>query len=175
MNERLSQFKKLGPKPFFGTTDPTRAYEWIRHSEKTLEVIEATDAEKVKFVTFMLEGNADHWWSMKQQSLGDIVDWKGFKCAFFEQYYPYSLQEKKAQEFANLAQNDMSVLEYERRFTELSQFAPHDVSNEAQKVSKFVRGLRPDIKGRVRTFQCSSYASAVDKSVLAECDVDEIR
>lgn len=46
--------------------------------------------------------------------------------------------EKKAQEFAELKQGDMSVAEYEVKLTEFSRVAPHIVSHEPDSASIFV-------------------------------------
>ncbi|XP_059663707.1 uncharacterized protein LOC132309413 [Cornus florida] len=58
-----------------------------------------------------------------------------------------------------LEQNsDMSVSEYERKFTELSRFAPHIVANEVHKVKKFERGLISHVKKFVVGYRYDTYA-----------------
>jgi hypothetical protein len=48
----------------------------------------------------------------------------------------------KEQEFLALRQGDMSVLEYERRFHDLSLFAPQYVPTEEHMIEKLRDGLR---------------------------------
>ncbi|XP_059638859.1 uncharacterized protein LOC132281144 [Cornus florida] len=62
------------------------------------------------------------------------MTWDDFKTRFNDKYLPLLVKEKKATEFMQLEQNnDMSINEYERKFTELSRFAPHIVANELHK------------------------------------------
>ena len=51
--------------------------------------------------------------------------------------------------FIRIAQGSQSVNEYERKFAELSCFAPLMVGTEARKVRHFERGLREEIQGSV--------------------------
>ena len=48
---------------------------------------------------------------------------------------------QKEAEFVRIAQGTQSVYEYERKFTELSHFAPHMVDREARKARHFEKGL----------------------------------
>lgn len=45
--------------------------------------------------------------------------------------------------FLELKQGDMSVAEYEEKFTELSNYASHHVQDEKRKARWFEQGLKP--------------------------------
>ena len=60
--DRLIKFLKLRPKKFSQTTEPILADDWLRSVTKDLVTIECTDAEKVRFTAYLLEGSATSWW-----------------------------------------------------------------------------------------------------------------
>ena len=64
---------------------------------------------------------------------------------FPKRYFPDSLRLQKEAEFIRIEQGNQSVYEYERKFAELSCFAPHMVEIEVRKARYFERGLREEI------------------------------
>ncbi|XP_059629832.1 uncharacterized protein LOC132272755 [Cornus florida] len=97
------------------------------------------------------------------------MTWDDFKTRFNDKYFPQSVKEKKATEFMQLEQNnDMSVSEYERKFTELSRFAPHIIANELHKVRKFERGLISHVKKFVVGHRFDTYAKVVECAMAVE-------
>jgi hypothetical protein len=60
----------------------------------------------------------------------ETLSWDDFKTDFENKYYSKYHRKMKEQEFLALRQEGMSVLEYERRFHDLSLFAPHYVPTE---------------------------------------------
>ncbi|XP_027364503.1 uncharacterized protein LOC113871606 [Abrus precatorius] len=82
------------------------------------------DDEKVVYATFMLVGEAEHWWRIARQQLvtdGTAIDWPTFRCRFLEKYFPEDLRRRKELEFLNLKQGSTSVGEYAAKFDELSR------------------------------------------------------
>jgi hypothetical protein len=59
----------------------------------------------------------------------------------------------KEQEFLTLTQGDMSVLECERRFHDLSMFAPYHVPTKEHMLDRFQDRLRQELKYRLITLQ----------------------
>ncbi|KAA0037257.1 gag-protease polyprotein [Cucumis melo var. makuwa] len=55
----------------------------------------------------------------------------------------------------------MTVEQYDAEFDMLSRFAPEMIVTEAARADKFVRGLRLDIQGLVRTFRPATHADAL--------------
>ncbi|KAL8125633.1 hypothetical protein AgCh_013050 [Apium graveolens] len=70
--------------------------------------------------------------------------------------------------FLELKQGNMTVLEYEKKFTELSRFMPKYTSTEEEKTKKFQQGLEPWIRDRVTMFELETYAGVVQKVALIE-------
>ncbi|XP_050266344.1 uncharacterized protein LOC126709967 [Quercus robur] len=101
--------------------------------------MEVSDEQRVILAVFVLKGNA-------------------LEC----------LMVQKEAEFIRIAQGTQSVYEYERKFAELSRFAPHMVDTEARKGRHFERGLREEIQGLVSMFKWETYVEVVDRALIAE-------
>ena len=76
-------------------------------------------------------------------------DWRRFKELIKDHFYPMSLQKVKENEFMQLQQGKMSMLEYASKFIKLSHFTPTFVADERLKMNHFVARLNPNIKERI--------------------------
>eukprot|EP00261_Vitis_vinifera_P040692 XP_019081935.1 PREDICTED: uncharacterized protein LOC109124301 [Vitis vinifera] len=87
------------------------------------------------FSAFMLDKEADHWWRMTRRLLEDQgpITWRQFREAFYKKYFPDSVRRQKGGEFIRLEQGDMTVAQYEAKFTELSRFSPQLIATEEEK------------------------------------------
>lgn len=68
--------------------------------------------------------------------------------------------------FLELKQGNMSVLEYEKKFKELSRFVAKYVGTEEEKAQRFQEGLEYWIRDRVSMFEIDTYAGVVQKATL---------
>ena len=66
----------------------------------------------------------------------------------------------------------MSINQYDVGFTQLSRCAAGLV-REAERTKKFVRGLRPEIRSKLISFQLQIYIHAVEKALEVELDMLE--
>ncbi|XP_059629639.1 uncharacterized protein LOC132272523 [Cornus florida] len=167
----IRDIRKLGAVEFARATDPLDAEKWIEDMEKYFEMMDCTEVQKRKIGAFLLSGEARQWWQSETRMVVDIttMTWDDFKTRFNDKYFPQSVKEKKAAEFTQLEQNnEMSVSEYERKFTELSRFAPHIVANELHKVRKFERGLVSYVKKFVVGHRFDTYARVVECAMAVE-------
>ena len=64
-------------------------------------------------------------------------------------FFLASARHEKAQEFLELKQGIMIVLEYVAKFTELAHFADDYVATNMAKVRKFEDGLKLSIRGKI--------------------------
>lgn len=106
------------------------------------------DEEKVLLASFSLEGKVQLWWEAKEALFWirrQPVTWDIFKAKLSKQYIPKAVTNQKVVEFYNLVQGNMTVAQYETKFTELLRYAPHMVADEEEKAKKFQRGLAPYI------------------------------
>jgi hypothetical protein len=93
----LEHFRKLGPPVFKGTTDPFEAEAWVKRMEKLFTTMGCTDDRRVTFAAFMLEGEANVWWTEEQRLLCGTsrqITWEVFLETFYEHYFPASTREQ---------------------------------------------------------------------------------
>ena len=64
-------------------------------------------------------------------------------------FFPASARHAKAQEFLELKQGTMTVLEYVAKFIELARFGDDYVASDMAKVRKFKDGLKLSIWGKI--------------------------
>ena len=79
-----------------------------------------------------------------------------------------SLQKAKENEFIQLHQGGMSVLEYASKFMELFRFAPTFVTDERLKMNRFKAGINPCIKETMFVQQYTFYMDLYDTVVNVE-------
>ncbi|RVW20291.1 Retrovirus-related Pol polyprotein from transposon 17.6 [Vitis vinifera] len=156
----FDDFKKLGPPYFSGATDPTEAEAWILKMEKFFGVIDCSEEQKASYAAFMLDKEADHWWRMTRRLLEDQgpITWRQFREAFYKKYFPDSVRRQKVGEFIRLEQGDMTVAQYEAKFTELSRFSPQLIATEEEKALKFQDGLKPYLKNKISILKLGVYS-----------------
>ena len=100
----FNQFKRLNPLAFKEYLDLIVAESWVLDLEKYLEVLNCFETQKVVFFTFMLGGQAEHWWRMEERLLGidEPLAWDQFKEVFFRKYFPRSVRRQKESKFIQL-------------------------------------------------------------------------
>ena len=64
-------------------------------------------------------------------------------------YFQETARLAKAQEFLQLKQGVMTVMDYVARFTELARFTDDYVATDKAKVRRFENGLRLSIRARI--------------------------
>jgi len=67
-----------------------------------------------------------------------------------DRLFPIGLRESKAQGFMNLTQGSMSVQQCGLKFTKLSRYAPHMVTDPRAQMSKFLFGVSNLVKTECR-------------------------
>ncbi|MQM16688.1 hypothetical protein Taro_049650 [Colocasia esculenta] len=59
----MERFKRMLPPSFKGESDPLLAESWMREIEMIFRAIRCTEDDKVTLATYMLQEQADVWWS----------------------------------------------------------------------------------------------------------------
>ena len=82
--------------------------------EKVLEAMEiASDTTRIRLATFQLEGETQVWWNWTKTARDlEAMTWAEFHGLFMGKYFPNTTRHAKAQEFLELKQGTMTVLEY---------------------------------------------------------------
>ncbi|KAA3487308.1 Gag-Pol polyprotein [Gossypium australe] len=90
------------------------------------------------------------------------------RSEFWKKYISQRFIDQKQKEFLELKQGLMSVIEYEREFVRLSQYARECVSIEAIMCKRFEDGLNEDICLLVGILEIKEFVVLVDRACKAE-------
>ncbi|XP_070047435.1 uncharacterized protein [Nicotiana tomentosiformis] len=107
------------------------------------------ESHEVDFTTFQLEGRAGRWWQsylLGRPAGSPPMTWGQFIQLFLDRYIPPSKREELRYQFEQLEQGQMSVTDYEVRFSELSRHALMILPTDAKRVQRFVAGLHSGIR-----------------------------
>ncbi|GFY87122.1 hypothetical protein Acr_05g0007610 [Actinidia rufa] len=142
----IKQFQQLKPLTFYGTPNPMAAESWLLGIER---------------------------WQLKKP-LELLWLWPRFLEVFNEEYFPEMVRDQKVQEFLNLKQGNMIVVEYNAKFIELSRYAPRIVSTESRKARRFEAGLRWNIKNKVDILRLPTHQEVLHTAFIAEESLNEM-
>ena len=147
----LQRFRAHHPPTFTGGGDPMVADRWFMQVEKVLEAMKITsNTTRIRLAVFQLEGEAQVWWNWAKTSRDlEAMTWAEFQELFMGKYFPDTARHAKAQEFLELKQGTMTVMDYVARFTELSRFVDDYVTTDMAKVRRFENGLKLSIRARI--------------------------
>ncbi|XP_057785468.1 uncharacterized protein LOC131003008 [Salvia miltiorrhiza] len=167
-NQVIEQFRRYAPPRFDGKSGPLALEEWVMELERIFEHIECADAHKVSCATFQFTEDAGHWWRSYKNGMTEAqrqgLTWNRFKEVVMDKYFPRSYRNQKQAEFLDLKQGTMSVTEYERKFNLLARYATRMVNTEDLKADRFLRGLRPEIRGILAGQEIVDYGLAVRRA-----------
>ena len=90
-------------------------------------------------------------------------------------YFPDTARHAKAQDFLELKQGAMTVMDYVARFTELARFADDYVATDMAKVRRFKNGLKLSIRGRIVSLRLQDMDSMVGTSLTIEREIEDAR
>ena len=118
----LQRFRAHHPPTFTGGEDPMVADHWFMQIENVLEAMEITsDTTRIRLAAFQLEGEVQVWWRWARTSRDlEVMTWAEFQELFMSKYFLETERHAKAQEFLELKQGVMTVMDYVARFTELA-------------------------------------------------------
>ncbi|XP_015971716.1 uncharacterized protein LOC107495136 [Arachis duranensis] len=171
----LSSFLKVHPLTFRGTLNPTDADNWVQAIKGALQAQQVPEEQWVGFGTYLLQGEAQHWWQGVRRILqpdGVVISWELFREEFYKKYFSSSARNAKELELLQLKQGQMTITEYTSRFEELCRFswicqgAPEDFAE--WKCIKFERGILSDIQSFVAPMEIRVSSELVNKSRITE-------
>ena len=170
----LQRFRAHHPPTFTGEVDPMVADHWFMQIEKVLEAMEITyDATRIRLAAFQLEGEAQIWWKWARTFRDlEAMTWAEIQELFMGTYFP---ETAKAQEFLELKQGAMTVMDYVARFTELARFNDDYVATDVAKVRRFENGLKLSIRGRIVGLRLRDMDSMVETALTIEREIEDAR
>ena len=173
----LQRFRAHHPPIFIGGGDPMVADHWFMQIEKVLEAMEITsDATRIKLVVFQLEGETQVWWKWARTSRDlKAMTWAKFQELFMGKYFPDTARHAKAQEFLELKQEAMTVMDYVARYTKLARFAEDYVATDMAKVRRFENGLKLSIRSRIVGLRLRDMDSVVGTALTINREIEDAR
>ncbi|XP_021806448.1 uncharacterized protein LOC110750424 [Prunus avium] len=171
------QARRIGAVEFNGDGDPAMAEEWIEKMERIMDVMDIPQERRVVLATFFLSRNASYWWESVRRQYHDpsTITWQVFRTTFDEQFYPLAYQNMKMEEFLQLEQGSMTVLEYEKKFNELSKYCTPLVADERKECQLFTRGLKASIRDIVVGQCLVNFGDLVTSASLIESNQMMVR
>ena len=134
------------------------------------------DATRIRLVAFQLEGEAQVWWKWASTSRDlEAMTWAEFQELFMGKYFPNTTRHAKAQEFLELKQGAMTVMDYVAKFTELARFAEDYMATDMAKVRRFKNGLKLSIRGRIVGLRLRDMDSMVGTALTIEKEIEDAR
>jgi len=97
-----------------------------------------------------------------------MISWEAFRREFEKKYFPPEARDRLEQQFMNLAQEARSVRSYEQAFTRLRRYLYNGQDDEALMVRRFLRGLRPEIWGRLQAVTYGSVNELIERAINVE-------
>ncbi|XP_074327531.1 uncharacterized protein LOC141665447 [Apium graveolens] len=165
----FKQFQSVKPPEFEGSADPTKARVWLKEMEKAFVLVKVEEDQKPDFASYFLKGETNYWWESKKALEGEgVVNWDRFTDLFLEKYFPRYMKNQMEIKFLELKQGNLSVTDYEAKFTELARFVPEQVDTDEKRAKRFQQGLKPWIRSRVAVFELTTYTVVVQKAMIIE-------
>ena len=128
-----------------------------------------SNATRIRLAAFQLEGEAQVWWKWARTSRDlEAMTWAEFQELFMGKYFPDTARHAKAQEFLELKQGVMTVMDYVATFTELAQFADDYVATDMAKVKIFENGLKLPIWAKIVGLRLQDMDSMVGTTLTIE-------
>ena len=153
------------------------ADHWFMQIENILEAMEITsDTVRIRLATFQLEGEAQVWWRWARASRNiEAMTWAAFQELLMGKYFPETTRHAKAQDFLQLKQGAMIVMDYMARFTELARFADDYVATDMAKVRRFENGLKLSIQGNIVSLRLLNMDSMVGTALTIDREIEDAR
>ncbi|KAH7570699.1 hypothetical protein JRO89_XS05G0161400 [Xanthoceras sorbifolium] len=138
-NVSIENAYKLGAKSYDGTGDPDRTLSWLETNEEIFQVMGCIKELMVTYSAFLLKDRAKDCY-----------------------------KDTQIEEFFKLEQGSLSVVEYEKKFSDLIRAVPFTADNEEQKANKFAVGLNSRIRAYVSSATHTQFGPLVETATRVE-------
>jgi hypothetical protein len=168
---KMAAFMRLHPPTFNSAEDdPLLVDDWLRTITNKLNVVRATDEEKVILASHQLVGAASEWWENYQDATNEpeAITWQEFMEKFRKYHIPEGIMEIKAEEFCSLRQGPMIINQYIRKFMKLARYAPEDVNSDKKKQKCFRRGLNASLREQMVNHIYPDFNTLMNRTILLE-------
>ena len=164
----IERVQKLGAKPYDDSGDPEVAWLWLDRVNKVYGVMGCTDEQRVLFSSFLMEDRAKDWWDAVERRYPDGIACDQFQQEFTDRFFPQNHKDAKIKEFFKLEQKNMSVSEYEKKFSELVRLVPYIQADEVLKWKRFLSGLQHRIRVHLPVVPHNRFGDLVEAALRVE-------
>ncbi|KAL5555230.1 hypothetical protein UlMin_037466 [Ulmus minor] len=137
-----------------------------------------TDQERVSCASFMLKKDARHWWATVKVTR-DVTEmtWADFVREFNQKYYNSAILRAQQDEFMNLKQGSMTVIEAVNKFEQLSRVCPHMLRTEEDRLKRMMDMFKPDIALAIESGGSppTTVARCVERAVRIEYRMAQVK
>ena len=142
-----------------------------------MEAMDITSyAAKIRLAALQLKGESQIWWDWVKTSRDiEAMTWTKFHELFMGKYFPATAKHAKAQEFLEMRQGTVTMMEHVARFIELAHFGDDYVATYMAKVKMFGNGLKLSIWGKIVGLRLQVLDSMVGTTMAIEREVDDAR
>ena len=120
--------RKHGVEEFHGTSleEFDKVEFWLEKLQRALDEVKCPLEQMAKCVVSLLQGSAYDWWKLvlRNSLLPEPISWDFFVREFQIKYVIDDYKETKWKQFLNIKQGNLIVVEYEKKFSLLSKYAP---------------------------------------------------
>ena len=173
--------KKIKPPKFSGSESGEEAEAWLTEMELYYEIKNFFETSKVVQGIYHFTGEATILWGntkVEQNIKTTEITWEKFVTIFRNRWLPQTFYDQKLLDFQNLKQGDMTVHNYQEKFTRLLKYVPPYQQDTNLKVRKFIMGLNNKIGGAIDVLTPRTMEEALEKVVRQEYKIkkdDSIR
>jgi hypothetical protein len=142
------------------------ADDWLKSIEKKLQVVQCSNHEKVLLASHQHSSPVADWWDayMESHEEPESMNWPKFWAAFSAHHVPQGVIKLKKKEFQDLKQGSMSVNGYITKFTQLSNYAPHEVDTDEKKQECFLNDLNDGLAYALEAQDFENFQGMVNKA-----------
>ena len=101
------------------------------------------------------------------------MTWVSFSSLFMEKNIPWTLRDRRRDEFPSLEQGRMSVAAYEAKFHALSRYGTQLCFSPQEQIHRFVKGLRSDLQ--IPSLQVAATAQSFQEVVDFVIEVEGVK
>ena len=115
-----------------------------------------------------MEDRAKDWWDVVDRRYPDGMSWDQFQQEFTDRFFPRSHKDSKIEELFRLEKKNMSVSEYEKKFSELVRLVPYIQGDKVLKCKRFLVGLQHHIRVHLFVVPQNRFGDFVEVALRVE-------